>query len=104
MGSKGGSKTKRRKAKNESAIGSQNYGKLRTLIEKIWEKNKDIDVEWVLKRLVKEAETGVKAFERLKALELIGKNKKMFTDKVEHSGSVEAKVKVYVPENKRDKK
>jgi phage terminase small subunit len=98
-GSKGGSKTKRQKQVTESVIGVQNLKKLNTELDKYFKKQK-IDINWVLKRLVNKADLSRNEMIQLKALELIGKNKKMFTDKVEHSGGIEKKVKIYLPEKK----
>lgn len=42
-----------------------------------------------------------KTHDKVRALELIGRHLKMFTDKVEHSGSVESLVRVYLPDNGR---
>jgi hypothetical protein len=42
----------------------------------------------IIKRIQIEAETATKSFDRTKALELLGKSKAMFTEKVKHSGEL----------------
>jgi phage terminase small subunit len=42
--------------------------------------------------------------DRLKASEMLGKSQAVFVDKVEHSGTVESKVQLYIPDNGRTPK
>lgn len=61
-----------------------------------------VNAAWVVKRLVIEAQ-GEKAGVRVRALELIGKHKGMFVDKIEHTGDGGGpiEVQVYIPANGR---
>jgi phage terminase small subunit len=55
------------------------------------------DAEWVLRRLKEEAEDfseGASAASRVRAIELVGRHLKMFTDKTEHTGADGNPVKV----------
>lgn len=49
-------------------------------------------------------EVDVEMKDRLKASELLGKNKKMFTDKVEHSGEVATTINIIPASKRNDKK
>jgi len=86
-GSKGGSKTKRQKQITEAVISTQNLNKLNHSLDKYYKKQ-NIDIDWLLKRLVNKADFSKSEMIQIKALELIGKNKKAFTDKIEHGGEI----------------
>jgi hypothetical protein len=83
IGSKGGSKTPKQRKRTANAIGQKVSKKLIKDIDEYYKKQ-DINIDWVLKRLVNKADLSKSEVIQLKALELIGKNKKMFVDRVEN--------------------
>lgn len=100
IGGKGGSKTKKQKNATADQIGKETYKKLATLYEEHYKKQK-IDVEWVMKRLVAKADLSKSEKIQLEALKLIGKNQKMFTDRLETDDRSELTINIYIPDNKR---
>lgn len=82
LGSKGGSKTSKQKKRTANAIGQNVSKKLADEIDAYYKKQ-NINIEWVLKRLVRKADFSLSELTQIKALELIGKHKKMFVDRVE---------------------
>ncbi len=102
IGGKGGSKTKKQQDMTADQIGKETYKKLTALYEEHYKKQ-NIDVEWVMKRLVAKADLSKSEEIQLKALKLIGMNQKMFTERVETDNKSEMTIKIYIPDNKRDK-
>lgn len=102
IGGKGGSKTKKQANMTADQIGQETYKKLQSLYDEHYKKQ-EIDIEWVMNRLVAKADLSKSEQIQLKALELIGKNKKMFTDRVELDAKGELNINIYIPDNKRDK-
>ncbi len=84
-------KGKRTKAKSNSVadnIGQKVAARLQDDIDTYYKEQK-IDIHWVLKRLVNKADFSNKEVIQIKALELIGKNKKMFVDKIEFKEEID---------------
>ena len=82
IGGKGGSKTKKQQDTTADSIGQKVAAKLKDDIDAYYKKQ-DINIDWVLKRLVNKADFSKKEIIQIKAIELIGKHKKMFADKIQ---------------------
>jgi hypothetical protein len=82
IGSQGGSKTKKQADNTADRIAQKVTKRLQSDIDAYYKKQ-DINIDWVLKRLVNKADFSPKEIIQLKALELIGKHKKMFVDRLE---------------------
>ena len=100
IGGKGGSKTKKQQNMTADQIGQETYKKLQALYDEHYKKQ-NIDVEWVMKRLVAKADLSKSEKIQLEALKLIGKNQKMFTDRLETDNKNELTINIYIPDNKR---
>jgi phage terminase small subunit len=59
--------------------------KIKELQDEAAERNA-VTVDWIVEKLKHQAETAQKPGDRIRALEILGKYKGMFTDRVEHSG------------------
>ena len=82
LGNKGGSKTKKQRNNTADRMGQQLTARLQSEIDEYYKKQ-NIDIDWVLKRLAFKSDFAKKEEVQLKAIELIGKHKKMFTDRIE---------------------
>ena len=77
-----GKRTKKKTNNTADRIGQKVTARLQDDIDKYY-KRQGITIDWVLKRLVNKVDFSKKEIIQLKALELIMKNKKMLSDKVE---------------------
>lgn len=82
LGSKGGSKTKKKRNSVADSIGQKVATKLQDDIDAYYKKQ-DIDIDWVLKRLTYKADHSKNEVVQVKCIELVGKNKKAFTERID---------------------
>ncbi len=83
LGSKTKGKTNKKKINSTAdTIGQKVATKLQDEIDKYYKKQ-DIDIDWVLKRLTYKADHSKNEIVQVKCIELVGKNKKAFTERID---------------------